>query len=283
MVAGDPNSELDQEQAQSDAAPVEIQDERPRTWYWIENETLDRFGAQLGASGIAVLNALVRSERNGVVESVSVEQLARLVGVTRPTARKALALIQGLGLARAEPVFDEDGRQVSNRYMLLNPMAGKNLSTPGKVKSTTLPLSLNLPTDKRDQLATPGKNLSTPRPRSLIRACTDAAQEIYVGRWKQKPAWGPPDWTQIASLFRTKTDITEEDFRRRYRIFVESSEPFHRNKFGSLRHFAVNYDQFIEAPQQISAPPARRSFTEERNDKNRAAIQKTLGPNIGRA
>lgn len=76
-------------------------DNRQPRHFWADNEIIDRFGAKLGAQGIAVYMALARSAMNNSGQCrTSMRKIAVQIGVSPGSVFNALTTILQLGLAR---------------------------------------------------------------------------------------------------------------------------------------------------------------------------------------
>ena len=97
----------------------EIRDLRQASWLWLDNDILDLYGNELGATAIAVYVALCRFAGNSSQQCwPSHATIAERVGATPPTVRKAIAKLAEVGLVTVEKRTGEDGRLTSNLYTL---------------------------------------------------------------------------------------------------------------------------------------------------------------------
>lgn len=94
--------------------------DRRGNWCWVDNEIVDVYGPQIGATGIALYVALARFANNTSGECYpSISTLAARINVSEPTVRKYLNILQEHGLITIEHRPGEDGNNYSNLYTLL--------------------------------------------------------------------------------------------------------------------------------------------------------------------
>lgn len=104
-------------------SPSDVRDHREHDWFWANNSVIDRYGAAIGADGVAVYMALARhADRNGQCFP-SYATLAERLGLSRPTIMKCIERLKIAGLitsmARTKPSKTGTERPDSNLYTLL--------------------------------------------------------------------------------------------------------------------------------------------------------------------
>ncbi len=89
-------------------------------WLWVDNRVITEFGPQLRPHALAIYLALARYADNTTRTCFpSVPTLARLTGMSRPTATKALRKLEAAGLITITPRRTETGDPCSHLYALV--------------------------------------------------------------------------------------------------------------------------------------------------------------------
>jgi hypothetical protein len=121
---------------------MEVRDGRGGNWYWLHNAVIDRFGAQLGAYGIAVYACLCRHAGQDQRTWLSQGTIAEQIGASRQQVNRMVARLQSLRLVAVEERADATTGRLTNLYTLLalppdGGGRGGDLSTTGTPLSTT--------------------------------------------------------------------------------------------------------------------------------------------------
>ena len=67
--------------------------------------------------------------------------------------------------------------------------------------------------------------------------------------FSQPPSWGAQDRKQLKNLLNRSPNLTLEEFKRRWDVYVRRSDDWIRNNQGySLGYFASKFDSFIGSP-----------------------------------
>jgi hypothetical protein len=96
-----------------------VRDIRQKNWYWINNDLLDRYAQTIKADGVAVYNALARSDYQDGVARIDYDTIAARSGVCRRNVRKTLDTLVSVGLIEVRSRTDARGR-AANEYVLLS-------------------------------------------------------------------------------------------------------------------------------------------------------------------
>ena len=97
-----------------------ITDNRRPNWCWIDNDVVDTFGPVIGPNAIAVYLVLARHANNETRKAwPSFATIARMAGISRPTAIKAVGKLVEAGLISTEKRSTGYGDWDSNTYTLL--------------------------------------------------------------------------------------------------------------------------------------------------------------------
>jgi len=97
-----------------------IADERRPSWCWIDNSVIDVFGPVVGPNAIAVYLVLARHANNDTRKAwPSFATIAKMAGMSRPTAIKAVGRLVEAGLIAVEKRSSGYGDWDSNAYVLL--------------------------------------------------------------------------------------------------------------------------------------------------------------------
>ncbi len=102
-----------------DDLPIVVQDRRRRGFFTIDNEIIDRYGAQLKPTGIATYNGLARFANRDGECFPSQTTLAKRLGMSRMQVSREINKLEKLGLIEVKPQFGSNGEQRANLYMLL--------------------------------------------------------------------------------------------------------------------------------------------------------------------
>lgn len=109
-----------------------ITDERRPSWCWIDNDVIDTYGPVIGPNAIAVYLVLARHANNDTRQAwPSFATIARMAGISRPTAIKAIGRLVDAGLIAVAKRGSGYGDWDSNAYTLL-PVAPQNVLLGGK-------------------------------------------------------------------------------------------------------------------------------------------------------
>lgn len=100
--------------------PIIVRDRRRKGFFTIDNELLDRFGAQLKAHGLAVYMALARFADQDSTCWPSLATISRKTGVSRPQVIREITKLKALNLIAVEHQVNEKGEFSSNIYTLLD-------------------------------------------------------------------------------------------------------------------------------------------------------------------
>lgn len=110
-----------------------LQDERRRGFYMIDNDIIDKYGAEIGVYGIAVYSFIARYA-SGKNDSAfpSYQTIADKLGISRPKAVTTINKLVDLGLIKKEKRTDDAGDSTSNLYTLVDMGGGKPHLPPSK-------------------------------------------------------------------------------------------------------------------------------------------------------
>lgn len=97
-----------------------VVDERRPGWCWVDNDVIDKFGPILGPNAMAVYLVLARYANKDTRKAwPSFTTIAKLAGISRPTAIKAIGKLIDAGLVSSEKRGSGYGDWDSNSYTLL--------------------------------------------------------------------------------------------------------------------------------------------------------------------
>jgi hypothetical protein len=122
------------------------------------------------------------------------------------------------------------------------------------------------------------KNLAakpTPPPDPRFKTFFNQAYEVYRARNGQPPTWGGKDRTILKQFLAEQPHITPEEWERRCRNYLDSTERFIRSQGGSLAYFANHFDSFANGPILEKVPVGGSSGKGVRS--NSAAVQAATG------
>src|SRR5215212_7713290 len=100
--------------------PFTVQDRRRKGFFTIDNELVDRYGAQLKAHGLAVYMALARFANHDGACWPSLATIAKRTGMSRMQVIRELAKLQALGLIAIAHQCGTNGEHRANLYTLLD-------------------------------------------------------------------------------------------------------------------------------------------------------------------
>jgi hypothetical protein len=100
---------------------IEVRDLRGGGWFRVDNTVIDKYGAALGAYGIAVYAVLCRFANNDTQETYpSLATIGKRIGCARSTVQKSIKALEVEGLICKEQVRSDRGDWDHNRYWLLD-------------------------------------------------------------------------------------------------------------------------------------------------------------------
>jgi hypothetical protein len=115
----------------------------------------------------------------------------------------------------------------------------------------------------------------TPPADSRFQSFFSLAYEVYRARNGQPPTWGGKDKKILKQFLAEQPHITLEEWERRYRNYLDSTDRFIRSQGGSLAYFANHFDSFANGPIFEKVPIGGFSGKGIRN--NSAAVQADTG------
>lgn len=130
-----------------DDLPIVVQDRQRRGFFTIDNEIIDRYGAQLKPTGIATYNGLARFANRDGECFPSQTTLAQRLGMSRMQVIREIDKLKKLGLIEVKPQFGPDGGQRTNLYLLLDVPKAEE---PVKHRYTPCNRELHSPVTERD-------------------------------------------------------------------------------------------------------------------------------------
>ncbi len=121
-----------------------LYDRRRKRFWWADNEVWDDYAERIPkkrrADAMAIYSLLARHADQGGVAWPGIDYICRKVGRSRPMVRDAVKELGLVGLVGKKEKFDDEGRQLSNDYLLLDiekgEGAGGNPVTPQEGVST---------------------------------------------------------------------------------------------------------------------------------------------------
>lgn len=84
-----------------------------------------------------------------------------------------------------------------------------------------------------------------PHPSSLHTQIVQAAQRMYVEKFKEKPSWNGAIFKNLQSLIKSKPDLTVVMFESHYRNLLDSPLDFDQNKSSSLVWLLTHFDEYV--------------------------------------
>ncbi len=91
--------------------PIIVQDRKRRGFFTIDNEVIDRYGAQLKPTGIATYTGLARFANREGECFPSQTTLAKRLGMSRMQVSREINKLEKLGLIEVKPQFGPHGEQ----------------------------------------------------------------------------------------------------------------------------------------------------------------------------
>lgn len=206
----------------------------------------------------------------GGCESIypSVATLAERSGLGPRTVQKGLRALERFGYL---DVIAGGGRRRPNRYLLLGisklrqscgVSAPENnavceLQTTPDVQETMPVVQQNYANragkiDKRNRKEQErggrAKVSSPPRANAQQDEAWSYAFTTFKDRHGQDPYWTKGDRAALRGLFRCKSDLTVQEFKRRWTNYLKSTETFTVSKGFSLKYFCLVFDRFMLGP-----------------------------------
>jgi len=124
------------------------------------------------------------------------------------------------------------------------------------------------------------KNLEKPpgkeSPGWLLRA-REYAFETWAERVQQKPTWSEKDYTLLAKLLKRSPELTLSEFERRWRNYLDSTDPFLQSQGYSLAYFCTHFDAFLWGSLEGTAGERERR-REARAGRNPCKLERARAP-----
>lgn len=114
----------------------DVRDTRNKNWLWMRRELLREHGDELGMRGVAVYAALASFTDSSNTAYPSLNTIAEMLDISRPTVRKAIQDLHRLGWIGYEERTKEDGADTSHMFYLLEAPVENNLGGGGNSVST---------------------------------------------------------------------------------------------------------------------------------------------------
>ena len=100
---------------------MKVRDRRKSGWFWLDNDVVDVIGEHLGPYPLITYVALARITDNSTQAAFpSLSNLAKRVGLSRSTVKRALHLLEECSIVHSEPRLTESGDPDTNEYYLLD-------------------------------------------------------------------------------------------------------------------------------------------------------------------
>jgi hypothetical protein len=156
---------------------MRIRDTRAGGWFYVHNELIRRFGAEIGEAGIAVYCVLAMAAGTRGVERVSGNKIAHLLGVSRPHVSHVLCELEARGIIAVE--------RASGRINMITLTAPTEWHAPGEVGAKSQPESQAEPQSEPQPEPRPrsepgrvsqGLAFDTPGAKLLQRLLTESAR-----------------------------------------------------------------------------------------------------------
>ncbi len=142
--------------------PDILRDGRKRGWFHIDNALLDRFGAEIGAYGVAVYAVLARHADAKGVCFPSYQGIADKLGVSRRQAIRTVSVLAERGLIRVQKRQTPGGRP-QNLYVLTDDWCNGGIgAAPSPVPSAS-PAPMNGDSDALVPEKHPASDLPAPQ------------------------------------------------------------------------------------------------------------------------
>lgn len=89
---------------------------------------------------------------------------------------------------------------------------------------------------------------TTPPADPRFKQFIDFAYRIFEEKHKFKPSWSGKDFQQFKNLLKANRSLGAGELERRWRNYLDSTEPFTSKQGDSLAYFASNCDKFSASP-----------------------------------
>jgi hypothetical protein len=84
---------------------------------------------------------------------------------------------------------------------------------------------------------------------SLNGLCKEYAKSSFTEKFSQSPAWDTKHFVCLSKLLSSKSDMTLEEFKSRWNLYLSTDDVFHKKQGGSLAYFCSQFDKFIPQGQ----------------------------------
>ena len=182
-----------------------VHDGRKPHWFWMDNQVIDTHGETIGAVGLAVYAILARHADKQGQAHPGLSRFHKLAGLTKPTVRKYLKLLQKTGLITIGTRLSPDGDADSNLYTLLPilvPEGGKVVLPPSQrdllPSKTALPGGVVKDVYQGGKAVLPeGNSLKEEKKNPFGRGSAQTYSDAFLTFWAEYPrkvkkakAWG---------------------------------------------------------------------------------------------
>lgn len=223
-------------------------------WHWIS-----RLGGYLTRSEKSVAHAIAQRTNEKGEAFPGMELLRSESGYS--SERSVQDAIRGLVLKGCLTVTHRPG--TSNLYRLREPdsnalqiglfQAPRHTLYP---RNSCTPPPSTIAGDPRNPSGTKPKLKPTTEAKEYL-PLVSLAEGLFRERFGQGPTWLAADWKQLQALVKARPDLLmpemAEEFGRRFRNFMGSTDPFIAQQGGSLKFFCTNFDRFLEGPVHSEA------------------------------
>jgi hypothetical protein len=108
---------------------------------------------------------------------------------------------------------------------------------------------------------------------TVVAAARDFAVESYRKRFNETPNWFQKDYAQLEGLFKRKTELTLDEFKRRWIFYLKSTDPFYTKNGFALGFFCKMFDAFRNGPlHERGAAPENPGMSRRELERRRAEI-----------
>jgi hypothetical protein len=120
------------------------------------------------------------------------------------------------------------------------------------------------------------KNLAAAPPDPRHKPFCDFAYEAFRMKYLQAPTWDGRHGNGLRAFLNRNSNITLDEWQRRYRNFLASTDAFYQQQKGSVLYFAANFDRFIDGPilEKGTSNGKSESFDERRRRESEEAIRR---------
>lgn len=161
--------------------------------------------------------------------------------------------------------YQSEYQQKRQRTTYKTPQKVRGISTK---KSAVVESEVEVEVDSEVEVE---REVETEKPKpSTLAMCKADAFESFKVKTGKPPSWNSSDYTALSELFKTRPDLSFEEFNQRWANYLYSDDPFDVKQGFRLRYFCSNFDRFTNEATNGRLPLSK---TQQRSRTNAAVLR----------